>query len=118
MGLAAEVLEAEAPEAVGKMFNWFRKLKKEAKVDESNRICPKCITRMDKVIKGDIIIDVCPKCNGIWLDDQEIEKLIEYAKNQEKTKNTEKSNSTNSKIEQKQKVESKTENKKLLKVKK
>lgn len=31
---------------------------------------------MQKIEKRDVIIDVCKKCKGMWLDDQEIEKLI------------------------------------------
>lgn len=64
------------------MFKWFNKFKKTAEINESNRICPVCVERMDKVVKGDIIIDVCPKCNGVWLDDKEIDKLVSYAKNE------------------------------------
>ena len=71
------------------MFNWFKKTETNSKkIDESNRICPKCIEKMDKVVKGTIIIDVCPKCKGIWLDDKEIDKLIEFVKHQQKETNT------------------------------
>lgn len=31
---------------------------------------------MDKRVIGDVIIDVCSHCNGIWLDDEEIDKLM------------------------------------------
>ncbi len=31
---------------------------------------------MNEVIKIDVLIDVCPKCMGIWLDKGELEKII------------------------------------------
>ncbi|MEM2139330.1 MAG: zf-TFIIB domain-containing protein [Candidatus Woesearchaeota archaeon] len=40
--------------------------------------CPKCNIYMKKIKKNGIIIDVCDKCNGMWLDDKEIEKLLNY----------------------------------------
>ena len=30
---------------------------------------------MEKLIKNKIEIDICPYCNGMWLDDGEIHKL-------------------------------------------
>jgi Zn-finger nucleic acid-binding protein len=40
------------------------------------RLCPKrCTTMMLMHIKG-IEIDVCPHCDGIWLDSGELEKMI------------------------------------------
>lgn len=38
--------------------------------------CPRCHITMRKVIKHDVVLDVCTTCKGMWLDDQEIEKLI------------------------------------------
>ena len=42
--------------------------------------CPRDGKVMRKVHKQDVTIDVCPKCNGIWLDDKEIDKLADIAK--------------------------------------
>jgi hypothetical protein len=39
--------------------------------------CPKCQTVMREREKGDVIIDVCPSCHGVWLDPGELEKLSE-----------------------------------------
>lgn len=39
--------------------------------------CPKCEVVMNEVRKEEIIIDVCPKCMGIWLDKGELDKIIE-----------------------------------------
>jgi len=37
--------------------------------------CPRCGVHMKKLKKGGVVIDVCLKCNGMWLDDKEIDKL-------------------------------------------
>ncbi len=38
--------------------------------------CPKCQTVMREREKGDIIIDICPNCRGVYLDAGELEKLV------------------------------------------
>jgi len=42
--------------------------------------CPRCEVKMDKFKKEDVIIDVCKKCGGMWLDEGEMEKLATMAK--------------------------------------
>lgn len=46
--------------------------------------CPRCWVKMAKQevkrIGPNIIIDVCPKCNGIWLDKGELKKLLKDKK--------------------------------------
>ena len=60
-----------------KMFNIFKKPKKG---QYAKLKCPRCNIVMRKIkIKG-VVIDVCNKCNGMWLDDNEIEKLIQASK--------------------------------------
>ncbi len=39
-------------------------------------ICPRCHIYMKKVHKNGVTIDFCSKCKGIWLDDNEIDKLM------------------------------------------
>lgn len=46
--------------------------------------CPRCRVRMEKINKGGVTIDVCRHCRGMWLDDEEIDKLIDLAKHAEK----------------------------------
>ncbi len=41
--------------------------------------CPRCKIKMRKIKKKDVILDICKKCNGMWLDDNEIEKLYQMA---------------------------------------
>lgn len=42
--------------------------------------CPRCSSKLDKIKKNKIVIDVCPFCQGMWLDDGEIEKLYKLNK--------------------------------------
>jgi Zn-finger nucleic acid-binding protein len=46
--------------------------------------CPRCWAKMlqreVKVFGPDIIIDICPKCSGTWLDHGELKKLIKDRK--------------------------------------
>lgn len=37
--------------------------------------CIRCGTRMRKAEKDGVLIDRCPRCNGLWLDAGELEKL-------------------------------------------
>ncbi len=53
--------------------------------DDINLYCPRCKATMDKLIKNKIEIDICPYCNGMWLDDGEINKLMRL-KDGKKTK--------------------------------
>ena len=46
----------------------------EAKA-EANRPCPVCSETMAKEIAHMIVIDRCGKCQGVWLDGGELERL-------------------------------------------
>ncbi|GIW24679.1 zf-TFIIB domain-containing protein [Meiothermus sp.] len=39
-------------------------------------ICPHCETGMNEIQRNGVLIDVCPKCRGVWLDGGEMEKLL------------------------------------------
>lgn len=43
---------------------------------ESRLECPFCKTLMDKVKRNDVTVDKCPSCRGIWLDKDELDKII------------------------------------------
>ena len=45
------------------------------KCTEQLLLCPRCNIYMKKLIKKDVIIDVCSKCKGMWVDAGELEKL-------------------------------------------
>jgi len=40
-----------------------------------NLTCVKCTSVLDKSKVGDIEVDLCPDCGGLWLDAGEIERL-------------------------------------------
>ncbi|MDI6885052.1 MAG: zf-TFIIB domain-containing protein [archaeon] len=47
---------------------------------EKARECPRCWVEMKKeevaVLGPNVIIDVCPNCQGIWFDDNELKKVL------------------------------------------
>ena len=47
--------------------------------DDNLLTCPRCSSKLDKIEKNKVVIDVCPFCRGMWLDDGEIEKLSQYS---------------------------------------
>ena len=62
-----------------KLF-WIFLGKKILLSDNCTLICPRCSSKLDKIEKNEIMIDVCPFCQGMWLDDGEIEKLSKLTK--------------------------------------
>jgi uncharacterized protein len=40
-----------------------------------NLTCVKCTSVLDKARVGDVEVDLCPSCGGLWLDQGEIERL-------------------------------------------
>lgn len=42
--------------------------------------CPVCSIPMDEVSKSGVLIDVCPRCKGVWLDRGELTRLLESIK--------------------------------------
>ncbi|MBI5389074.1 zf-TFIIB domain-containing protein [Candidatus Woesearchaeota archaeon] len=59
---------------------FFKKKEKTKEMGEDVLVCPRCNVNMKKLKRESIIIDVCHKCNGMWLDDGEIEKLAVMAR--------------------------------------
>jgi len=42
----------------------------------STRQCPKCeIVELVRQVHGKISVDLCPKCDGVWLDKGELDKI-------------------------------------------
>jgi uncharacterized protein len=37
--------------------------------------CPKCSTLLNEVTKAGVLIDVCDRCLGVWLERGELEKI-------------------------------------------
>jgi Zn-finger nucleic acid-binding protein len=51
----------------------------ETKTAEKRRRCPICARRMKKVVidkKSGILIDVCPRSDGLWFDGGEVGELL------------------------------------------
>ncbi len=40
-----------------------------------NLTCVKCTSVLDKTRVGDVEVDLCPSCGGLWLDHGEIERI-------------------------------------------
>lgn len=47
--------------------------------EENSRVCPIDGTTMSKSIAHMIVVDRCPKCQGVWLDGGELEKVYSSA---------------------------------------
>ena len=47
-------------------------------------LCPRCRIEMKKLVKKDVVIDICKKCKGMWIDEGELEKLGQIAKEEVK----------------------------------
>jgi len=50
------------------------------KTGEEYLFCPRCRIKMTKLIKKSIVIDICKKCGGMWVDSGELEKLAKITK--------------------------------------
>ena len=46
--------------------------------------CPRCKVEMKKLKKKDVILDICKKCGGMWLDKDEIPRLVLLAEEMRK----------------------------------
>lgn len=42
------------------------------------RPCPRCNKAMSEKLYGDVSIDICPSCRGIWLDDGELQRIVKH----------------------------------------
>lgn len=40
-------------------------------------MCPNCQTGMKEITRESVQIDICPACNGVWLDRGELNKLLD-----------------------------------------
>jgi Zn-finger nucleic acid-binding protein len=50
-------------------------MKTDKKTGEKLLLCPRCRVDMKKLVKKDVVIDICKKCGGMWVDKGELEKL-------------------------------------------
>ncbi|MBW2991049.1 zf-TFIIB domain-containing protein [Candidatus Woesearchaeota archaeon] len=54
----------------------FKKKKKRFEIHDPEIDCPRCHVPMIKKTRMGVTIDKCKKCDGIWLDGGEIEKIL------------------------------------------
>jgi len=47
---------------------------------EKYLLCPRCKIDMKKLVKNHVVIDVCKKCHGMWVDAGELQKLAQLKK--------------------------------------
>lgn len=43
----------------------------------SSRLCPRCHQELSESTLGEIFVDVCMRCRGIWLDQGELTRAVE-----------------------------------------
>jgi uncharacterized protein len=41
--------------------------------------CPNCTSGMNEINRNGVKIDICPTCQGVWLDRGELNKIIELS---------------------------------------
>lgn len=66
------------------MLSWIFLGKRLLRDEKYSLFCSRCNTKMDKIQKKEIIIDICPRCGGMFLDNGEINKLVSISKKGEK----------------------------------
>lgn len=44
------------------------------------RICPRCDVQMRSARAGDVTLDLCSHCKGIWFDQGEVQRIVEEAR--------------------------------------
>ncbi len=47
------------------------------------RFCPVCKKVLVNTLREGVDIDYCPQCRGVWLDRNELEKIIEHVKSRQ-----------------------------------
>ena len=66
----------------------------DKKTGEKLLSCPCCGIRMKKLKKKDVVVDVCGKCGGMWMDFGEMEKLAAMSAEAKKAADTKKVDGT------------------------
>ena len=74
-GLEEEYFHRKNKEAIEKLREKM-KVSEEAKAaGTSSMRCPRCDGALKETKVGDVSIDTCEKCGGVWLDSGELEQL-------------------------------------------
>lgn len=70
-------LEAEAEQAKLQAEREFQAAAREAQRQNHWMRCPKCGSELCEVDHGDLCIDRCETCEGVWLDAGELDQLLQ-----------------------------------------
>ncbi len=75
------------PEQTGQLLNSFEI---DSKCTEKRRKCPICLKKMQKIVVGTaepiVLIDKCPKGDGLWFDKGELQDIFDRANLDEDSK--------------------------------
>lgn len=80
MVLGADRSEVAELEGIFEVIIMKKKKKVHKETGEEFLFCPRCTIEMKKLVKKDVVIDVCKKCGGMWVDAGELEKLANITK--------------------------------------
>ena len=76
-------------------FNIFKRKKNiDKQTGEKIFTCPRDGKEMKKIVKHDVVLDVCQKCGGMWVDAGELDKLHKLSKSPEAKKSSSKKKRT------------------------
>ncbi|MBI2034356.1 MAG: zf-TFIIB domain-containing protein [Candidatus Levybacteria bacterium] len=64
-------------------FDLFEKKEGKFSAIKTDKKCPSCSSQMQSLqyMDSKVTIDVCPSCNGVWLDNNELKKIVQYLEN-------------------------------------
>lgn len=51
-------------------------------------MCPNCQIGMKEITRESVLIDICPTCQGVWLDRGELNKLLTLNREEEPSYNS------------------------------
>ena len=60
-------------------FAWIFLGKRLLRDERYQLSCSRCGAKMEKIQKENVIIDLCPRCGGLFLDKGEIDKLASFS---------------------------------------
>ena len=74
-GLEEEYFHRKNKEAVEKLREKMKVAEEAKAAGTSSMRCPRCDGTLKESKVGDVSIDTCEKCGGVWLDSGELEQL-------------------------------------------
>jgi uncharacterized protein with PIN domain len=74
-GLEEEYFHRKNKEAIEKLREKMKVAEEAKAAGTSSMRCPRCDGALKETKVGDVSIDTCEKCGGVWLDSGELEQL-------------------------------------------